>query len=109
MKSLTRDLFVVTIKFVKIEFDPAKSEKNVRERGLPFDLAAGFDFDSAYIVEDDRRDYGETRYRAIGRLSNDVAVVVFTMRRDAIRIISLRFANRKERLSYENWHKKEEG
>jgi len=86
---------------MKIEFDPAKSEKNARERGLAFDLVADFDFDSAQIVKDERRDYGEARYRAVGRLNDAVAVVVFTIRHEAVRVISLRLANRKERLRYE--------
>jgi hypothetical protein len=86
---------------MKIEFDPAKSEKNARERGLAFDLVADFDFDSAQIVKDERRDYGEVRYRAVGRLNDAVAVVVFTIRHEAVRVISLRLANRKERLCYE--------
>ena len=86
---------------MKIEFDPVKSEKNVRERGLAFDLVADFDFDHARIVKDERRDYGEARYRAVGRLNDTVAVVVFTIRHEAVRVISLRPANRKERLRYE--------
>ena len=86
---------------MKIEFDPVKSEKNARERGLAFDLVADFDFDSAQIVKDERRDYGEVRYRAVGRLNDAVAVVVFTLRHEAVRVISLRPANRKERLRYE--------
>jgi uncharacterized DUF497 family protein len=64
-------------------------------------MAEEFDFESALIVTDMRRDYGEMRYRAIGRLNEMVAVVVFTLRLDAIRVISLRQANRKERLRYE--------
>jgi hypothetical protein len=102
-------LFVATNKYVKIEFDPAKSEKNARERGLPFDLAQAFDFDSAWIVKDDRRDYGEGRYRAIGRMSDVVAVVVFTMREDTVRVISLRLASGKERLRYERQNKEDQG
>lgn len=86
---------------MKIEFDPAKSERNARDRGLPFDLVADFDFESAEIIEDDRRNYGEARYRAIGRMGNAIAVVVFTMREDALRVISLRLAGRKERMKYE--------
>mgnify|MGYP001551998774 CR=1 FL=1 len=86
---------------MKIEFDPAKSAKNARERGLPFELVEDFDFDSAKIVTDERRDYGEVRYRAVGRLNDAVAVVVFTIRYEAMRVISLRHANRKERLRYE--------
>jgi uncharacterized DUF497 family protein len=49
-----------------------------------------FDWDSAWIVTDDRRDYGEIRYRAMGQMSDVVAVVVFTMRGDAVRVVSLR-------------------
>lgn len=86
---------------MKIEFDPAKCEKNAKERGLPFDLVEGFDFDSAMIVRDNRRDYGEVRFRAIGQMSGVVAVTIFTMRQDAVRVISLRLANRTERLRYE--------
>ncbi len=86
---------------MKIEFDPTKSERNVDRRGLAFDLVEDFDFDSAQIVVDDRHDYGEVRYRAIGRLKNDVAVVVFTIRGEAVRVISLRLASRKERRAYE--------
>lgn len=85
---------------MKIEFDPAKSERNARDRGLPFDLVADFDFENAEIIEDDRRNYGEVRYRAIGRMGNAIAVVVFTMRDDALRVISLRLAGRKERMRY---------
>jgi uncharacterized DUF497 family protein len=94
---------------MKIEFDPAKSEKNARERGLAFDLVADFDFDSAQIVKDERRDYGEVRYRAVGRLNDAVAVVVFTIRHEAVRVISLRPANRKERLRYEEEDQEQAG
>jgi uncharacterized DUF497 family protein len=85
---------------MKIEFDPLKNLRNIELRGLAFDLAEEFDFDSALIVKDARRDYGEARYRATGRLGVEIAVVVFTIRGDAVRIISLRLASRKERLAY---------
>jgi uncharacterized DUF497 family protein len=86
---------------MKIAFDPAKSERNVQGRGLSFDLVADFDFESAQITEDARRNYGEVRYRAIGRMGGVIAVVVFTMREDSLRVISLRLAGRKERMKYE--------
>jgi uncharacterized protein len=60
---------------VQISFDPAKSERNAVERELPFDLAAEFDFETALIGEDRRRDYGETRYVAIGRLGERLHVL----------------------------------
>jgi uncharacterized DUF497 family protein len=46
---------------VRIEFDPAKSQRNRRERGLPFERAADFDFSIASIAIDERKDFGETR------------------------------------------------
>ena len=85
-----------------IEFDPVKNRRNIVRRGLAFDRVSDFDFDSALIVEDDRRDYGEVRYRAIGRMGTDVVVVVFTMRGKTLRVISLRHANKKERVTYES-------
>jgi uncharacterized protein len=85
-----------------IEFDPAKNRRNIALRGLAFDRVSDFDFDTALIVEDDRRDYGEVRYRAIGRMGADVVAVVFTMRGRTLRVISLRHANKKERETYES-------
>lgn len=86
---------------MKIKFDRTKSERNARDRGLSFGLVEDFDFDSALIVTDARRDYGETRYRAIGRLNERVVAMVFTLRGDVLRVISLRLASRKERRIYE--------
>jgi hypothetical protein len=84
-----------------IEFDSAKSERNARERGLPFELVEEFDFDSAWVTRDERKDYGEVRYRAVGPLNDEVVAIAFTMRGEVVRVISLRRANRKERQSYE--------
>lgn len=47
---------------------------------------------------DDRQDYGgEERWIAIGELRDVVVVMVFTLREDRIRVISIRKANRRER------------
>ena len=62
-KPFTGLLFVATITLMEIEFDPEKSAKNARERGLPFELAAELEWDKAYAFADDRRDYGEERSR----------------------------------------------
>ena len=79
-----------------IEFDPRKSERNRIERGLPFEDAAGFDFDTALVRLDSRREYGELRYVAIGWLTRRLHVVCFTETFDGIRVISLRRANERE-------------
>lgn len=84
-----------------IEFDLAKSERNARERELPFDLADEFDWDTALIIEDTRRDYGEPRFRAFGFIGDRMHAMVFTPREGGLRVISLRKANRREERKYE--------
>lgn len=84
-----------------IEFDPDKNERNVRERGLWFERAGEFDFESAFVIGDDRHAYGETRYSAIGLLAGSLHVIVFTIRGDAMRVISLKRANARERVRCE--------
>lgn len=85
---------------MEIEFDPRKNAANIALGRPSFEAVSGFDFDTAMIVIDDRRDYGETRYRALGIMGAELAVVVFTMRGAVLRVISLRLANRKEKARY---------
>lgn len=84
-----------------ITFDPNKNTRNIEERGLSFECAADFDFESALFTIDDRRDYGETRMRAIGHIGNRLHVLVFTETETGIRVISLRKANPREVKRYE--------
>jgi hypothetical protein len=86
---------------VEITFDPRKSERNVRERGLDFGMVAEFDFSSAVYTVDTRKDYGEARTRALGFIGDTLYALVFTMRGSFLRVISLRRASRKERNRYE--------
>ena len=82
------------------EWDRAKSERNELERGLPFDLAVLL-FDGPVIERvDDRRSYGELRIRALGTVGGVTLHCVYTQRGQVRRIISLRYANRKERDAY---------
>lgn len=84
-----------------VSFDSAKSDKNVRERGISFELAAGFEWVSALIVEDLRRDYGERRFQALGLIENRLYMMVFTPRANKAHVISLRKANKREVKRYE--------
>lgn len=81
---------------MEISFDPTKNEKNLRERGLSFERAAEFDFESATFLVDDRLDYGEIRRIAIGYLDGRLHVLCFVETSGGIRIISFRKANRRE-------------
>ena len=81
---------------MRITFDSSKNERNIRERDLPFELAAEFEFETARIHVDSRREYGETRYVALGNLQGRLHVLCFTETPDGIRVISFRKANDRE-------------
>ena len=87
---------------VKIEFDPAKDDINKAKHGVSMRAAIGFDWDTALEREDDRFDYGEVRFVAIGMIDARVYVVVFTegLDDDTARIISLRLAEKHETRFY---------
>lgn len=85
---------------MKIEFDPVKSEKNARERDLPFERAADFDWDGAIYTEDSRNPYPERRFVAVGYLGEQLHVLCFTPVAGGVRIISFRKANSREARIY---------
>lgn len=84
-----------------ISLDPRKNERNIAERGLSFELVEEFEWDSALVVEDVRRDYGERRFQALGMITGRVHALVFTSRAGRVHVISLRKANRREIRLYE--------
>jgi uncharacterized DUF497 family protein len=81
---------------MEFEWDQAKHAKTLHERGFGFDDAARIFARPVLIWEDARRDYGEVRFRAVGETTGDVLHVAFTWRGNALRIISVRRASRKE-------------
>lgn len=86
---------------MEIEYDIVKNQINLEARGIDFESAHDFDFETAFQVIDDRKDYGETRYRAIGFIRNRLHALVYTRISNGIRVISLRKANRREIKLYE--------
>jgi uncharacterized DUF497 family protein len=86
---------------MEIEFDPEKNAPNIELRGISFEEAHLFEWESAVIIPDTRRDYGEPRYRAFGLIDNRLHALVFTPREGVIRVISLRKASRREVIRYE--------
>lgn len=83
-----------------IEFDPAKDAANIAKHGVSLADFTGFDA-APIVVEDDRFDYGETRFVGFGRINGRAYSVVFTRRGDAMRLISFRRAHEKELRRYE--------
>ena len=84
-----------------ITYDPLKNARNIRERGLSFEDVVDLNWESAFVFEDRRFDYGESRMVAIAFLDDRLHVVCFTETDDGIRVISFRKANRKEVSAYE--------
>ena len=83
-----------------ITFDPAKDAANMAKHGLSLADFDGFDAE-AIVLTDDRFDYSETRYRAFGTIEGAAYVVVYTVRDEAMRLISFRRAYAKEGKVYE--------
>lgn len=81
---------------MEIEFDAAKNAKNIRERGISFELATAFKIDTAMIAEDCRYAYDELRFNALGFIADRLYHLTFTMRGDVVRVISLRYAQKRE-------------
>jgi len=81
---------------MEFEWDDAKHAKTLRDRSVGFDDGARIFEGPVVIWQDTRREYGEDRFRAVGESQGDVLHVVFTRRSAAVRIISVRRANRKE-------------
>jgi len=65
---------------MELEFDQAKSQRNVRERGLSFERARELLEGDPMIIEDTRRDYHERRLIAYGKINGRLHTCVFTMR-----------------------------
>lgn len=84
---------------MKIEYDEPKNQRNIEERGISFEIATGFDFENALEVEQNIA--GETRYFALGMIDDRLHALAYTLRGDAVRIISLRKANKREVKYYE--------
>ena len=94
------------------EWDDAKSQRNLLERGFGFDHVAAIFIGPTLEAEDNRRDYGEVRVQAIGSAGDDILSVIYSDRGDIRRIISARLADRKERKLWhsfiEHWNKSAE-
>jgi uncharacterized DUF497 family protein len=82
--------------FMPIEFDAAKNATNIAKHGVDFEMVDAFEWDTAVVVEDTRREYGETRLIALGYIGDRLHVLAFTIRDGNIRPISLRKANSRE-------------
>ena len=72
------------------DWDETKRAKNLANHGVNFALIEAFDWEHAIIEKDERREYAEERYRALGYIGSRLHAAVFTIRQGNIRLISLR-------------------
>jgi uncharacterized DUF497 family protein len=86
---------------MEFEWDEVKRRANYAKHGLDFRDAQRVFQGITLSAEDNRQDYGETRFISLGLLGDLVVVVVFTERDEKIRLISMRKANQRERKAYE--------
>lgn len=81
-----------------ITYDPAKNERNIRERQLSFERAADFDFATAVFHTEIRN--GELRRIAVGYLDKRLHLLCYVPKPDGIRVISFRKTNEREAKRY---------
>ena len=87
---------------MRFSWDPAKDARNIRERGLSFAEAAPMWESPMLVWIDNRRDYGEVREMALGRVGPRVMAVGWVRRGDDdIHIFSFRKANARETKRYQ--------
>lgn len=86
---------------MEVTFDPAKDEANIAKHGLSLADAEAFEMASAVVEADDRREYGESRFRAFGYVDGEARCLVFAVRGSTIRAISYRRAHAKEMRRYD--------
>ncbi len=86
---------------LKFEWNKSKAKENYAKHGVSFELAEKV-FKDPFAVEflDDRQDYGEERFIVIGMVDGDILYVVYTERKDVIRIVSARRATKREQKTW---------
>ncbi len=85
----------------QFEWDAAKAEENLKKHGVSFLTAAAIFLNERLERIDDREDYGEARWIALGRVQTEVYRVVYTRRGENLaRIINAQKASRHEEEIY---------
>ncbi len=87
---------------MQLEWDERKNRLNIEKHGIALSDSAQVFARPLIIRLDERKDYGEPRWIALGNLDGAVVVLVFTRRGETIRAISIRKGNKHERQIYQN-------
>jgi uncharacterized DUF497 family protein len=89
---------------VYFEWDENKRRANLEKHGLDFIRAADV-LAVAHVVIPSRYEGNERRWLAVGEIEGRLVTLVFTMRGDSYRVISLRRARHGERRIHEAIYK----
>ena len=82
------------------EWNETKRKVNLAKHGIDF-RDAYLIFDGPLVTaEDDREDYGERRFVALGLLGDVVVSLAYAERGDRVRVVSIRKALKHEALYY---------
>jgi uncharacterized protein len=84
------------------DWDEAKRQANLAKHGVDFAEIVEVDWTISDKQVDNRRDYGEVRIGATGRIGQRLYFLIYPERGAVMRIISLRKANTKEVLKWAN-------
>ena len=96
---------------IRFEWDEAKNLANQRKHGVSFEDASEVFRDPLFVSLKDRIENGEQRWQTFGKVGNRLLMMVaHTVREEdmhgptieVIRIISARYASRKEQRLYEH-------
>lgn len=82
------------------EWDSKKNQSNIEKHEIDFEFAKEVFLGVWLSKPDNRKDYGEARFLALGLLGEFILFVVYTQRKYKIRLISARRANAEERRIY---------
>lgn len=86
---------------LEFEWDEVKAASNLKKHGVSFLTAAAIFSHERLERVDDREDYGEVRWIALGRVDIEVYRVVYTWRAEnLIRIVSAQRASQDEQEIY---------
>ena len=86
---------------MEIEYDPAKATSNLAKHGVSFGEAATALLDPRGLAMEDPDATGEARWVLVGMSKMArLLTVVYTLRQDRIRLISVRMASTRETRIY---------
>jgi hypothetical protein len=86
---------------VRYAWHDAKRQTNIAKHGVDFTAVEAFEWDRGLVRADIRVDYSEPRLVAMAPIGQRLHVLVYSVERRTVRVISLRKANSEEVARYE--------